>query len=111
MSERKRVQNHDELVPLKFQLGQNYPNPFHDKTMIKYCVPYQVEVEITIHDMKGTLVRQLLKEIKGAGTYEIEFDADGFPEGTYLYRMKACDYTEEKEMDLAGTGTISGSRL
>ncbi|MCW8823070.1 MAG: hypothetical protein OQK63_03230, partial [Ignavibacteriaceae bacterium] len=39
-----------ELEPSEFSVGQNYPNPFKEKTVIKYCVAYKTRVQITIYN-------------------------------------------------------------
>jgi hypothetical protein len=93
----KKKTDNDEMIPLKFHLSQNYPNPFKEKTKIKYCLGYKTEVTITIFNSKGEVVEKLLKEKQEAGTYEIEFDASichsgesrDLPEGTYFYQLKA----------------------
>ncbi len=107
--------NHDEMIPLKFHLSQNYPNPFKEKTMIKYCIAYKTRVIITIHNSVGEVIEQLTDEEKKPGTYEIAFDAtnchsrESAPcrqtgrnllEGTYYFKLEAGDYKSEKEMRL-----------
>jgi Secretion system C-terminal sorting domain len=88
----------DEMIPLKFHLSQNYPNPFKEKTSIKYCVPYKTEITITIYDSNGKLIERLLKKELVAGTYEIEFNRNKLPQGIYYCQLKAGDYTAAKKM-------------
>ncbi|MGB8320643.1 MAG: T9SS type A sorting domain-containing protein [Ignavibacteriaceae bacterium] len=92
--------NHDEMIPLKFHLSQNYPNPFIEKTTIKYCVPYKTEITITVYNSNGMLIDKLLKKEQEAGTYEIEFNGSELPEGIYYCHLKACDYFNTKKMTI-----------
>ena len=99
-----------EMIPLEFHLSQNYPNPFNNKTSIKYCIAYKTDVEISVFNSKGDLVKRLVNANQEAGTYEIEFSAKGIsgsnengfelPNGVYFYQLKAGDYTSTKEMIL-----------
>ena len=56
-------------------MGQNYPNPFKEKTVIKYCVAYKTRVQIVVYDSEGKLIVKLVDEEKKPGTYEVEFSA------------------------------------
>jgi len=96
----------DELTPMEFYLGQNYPNPFIEKTLIKYCIGYRTKVILKVYDSDGKVIEKLVDEDQNPGTYEIEFTADhsresGNPEeGTFFYRLVAGDYRNEKKMSL-----------
>ena len=90
----------EEIIPLEFYLSQNYPNPFNDKTIIKYCVAYKTEIQITIFNSENKAIKQLVDEEKDPGTYEIEFDGSGLNIETYLCQMKAGNYKSEKKMVL-----------
>ena len=90
--------NHDEMIPFKFHLSQNYPNPFKEKTKIKYCVAFKTDVNISIFDSKGRIVKNLIHKKHDAGTYEIEFNAASLPDGIYYYRINSVDFLETKEM-------------
>jgi len=103
------LNNHlvNEVVPLNFHLSQNYPNPFYDKTIIKYCLAYKVKVKLEIFNTDGELIELLLNEEQKAGTYEVEFDAGNLLGGLYLYRLKASsgkqgleDFEDSKEFKL-----------
>jgi len=104
----------NHLVPSEFYLSQNYPNPFKDKTVIKYCVAYKTNVQITIYDSEGNVIEKLVDEEKQPGTYQVEFSIchsresavgggnlpvgrHGLPDGYYYYRLKANDYTSERK--------------
>lgn len=101
----------NDLVPTQFYLGQNYPNPFSDKTVIKYCVGNKSRVQITIYDSDGNKIEKLVDEVMEPGTYQVEFDAaichsslpperdDGrkLSQGYYYYKMIAGDFTSEKK--------------
>ena len=63
----------NELVPSEFYLSQNYPNPFKEKTTIKYCVAYKTRVKLTLCNSEEKRLERLVDEEKQPGTYEIEF--------------------------------------
>ena len=96
----------ENLVPTDFYLGQNYPNPFSENTTIKFCVAYKTNVKLEIFNSEGDLIKVLVDEEKGAGTYKIEiFTKEGgnssacqFCEGIYMYKLKAGNYLSEKKM-------------
>ena len=98
----------DEVTPLVFHLGQNYPNPFSEKTTIKYCVAYKTKVRLTVFDEDGNEIQKLVDEEKKAGTYEVEFhyvetrhpDKSGQVTPSLLYRLEAGEYISEKKMVL-----------
>jgi len=92
-----------KLVPPEFYLGQNYPNPFSEKTTIKYCVAYKTRVQISVYKTEGEEIEKLVDEEKSPGTYEIEFstchsrEGKNLDQGYYFYRMAAGDYSSEKK--------------
>ncbi len=94
----------NDLVPSEFYLGQNYPNPFSERTIIKYCVAYKTKVKLEVFDSEDKMIKTLIDEEKDAGTYEVtwdacEFTAKGeFASGIYYYQLTAGDYTERKMM-------------
>ena len=99
----------DEATPLEFYLSRNYPNPFKEKTVIKYCVAYKTKVQLIVYDSEGKVVEKLVDEQKQPGTYEAEFYAhhpnsdksnrqvQNLPDGYYFYRLVAGDYMSEKK--------------
>lgn len=93
----------NHLVPTEFYLGQNYPNPFKEKTVIKYCVAYKSKVQITVYNSEGKEIGKLIDEEKQPGTYEVEFstchsrEGKNLDQGYYFYRMTAGDFTSEKK--------------
>lgn len=93
-----------EFVPSEFRLGQNYPNPFREKTIIKFCVPCKIKVQLKVYNEEGRLIRTLVDEEKNPGTYEVEFHlskAESLLEkGCYYCCLVAGDYSTEKEMKL-----------
>ena len=95
-----------ELEPSEFSVGQNYPNPFKEKTVIKYCVAYKTRVQIIVYDSEGKLIEKLVDDEKKPGTYEVEFnfvetrcDASRQNE-TFNYHFEVVDYKIVKQMQL-----------
>ncbi len=76
-------------VPGKFALGKNYPNPFNPTTRIKFAVPYQSFVNLSVFTMLGEKVATIVNEIKNAGEHEVEFDATHLVSGTYIYTLQS----------------------
>ena len=72
-----------------FQLYQNYPNPFNPSTKIKYFIPQNSFVKITLHDILGSEIRTLVSETVQPGTYEIKLDGSELSSGLYFVRLSS----------------------
>ena len=86
--------------PLDFSLAQNYPNPFNPSTKIGWQSPVGSHQSLKIYDVLGNEVATLVDEYKEAGTYEVEFNAEGITSGIYFYKLQAESFTSVKKMIL-----------
>jgi len=87
-------------IPKEFKLIQNYPNPFNPITKIKFDLPKNVNVKLTLYDMLGREVETIVNEQLNAGSYEVTFDGTKYTSGVYYYRLNAGDFVETKKMIL-----------
>jgi len=81
-------------LPVRYYLHQNYPNPFNPNTIIKFDLPARSQVEVSIYDVNGKLVKKLINDQKEAGYHSVEWngtDAYGrkVSSGIYFYRISA----------------------
>ena len=76
-------------VPTSYLLKQNYPNPFNPATVIAYQLPEAAKVNITVYDILGNQVAQLVNEHREAGYYSTPFNASNFASGVYIARLNA----------------------
>jgi photosystem II stability/assembly factor-like uncharacterized protein len=72
-----------------YSLFQNYPNPFNPSTLIKYSLPGESMVKLTIFNSLGQSVKELTNGIQSSGVHEISFDASGVTSGVYFYNLNA----------------------
>jgi hypothetical protein len=77
------------LEPSIYSLEQNYPNPFNPSTRIRYSIPFESNVKVTVFNTLGEEVKELTNEMKGAGTYEVSFNSLGISSGVYFYSIAA----------------------
>ena len=90
--------------PEAFALSNNYPNPFNPATTIRYALPQAADVELTVYNVVGQVVRTLVAEHQSAGRYTMEWDAtdDGghsLSSGMYFYHLQAGgEFREVKKM-------------
>jgi len=94
-----------QTVPVYFNVFQNFPNPFNPITTLKYDLPEDSFVEITIYDMLGNVVNNLVNRNQRRGYKSVQWNAtndQGQPvsTGVYLYRIEAGDYRQTKKMIL-----------
>ena len=94
-----------ELIPREFALYQNYPNPFNPTTTLRYDLPQDTEVLITIYDIRGREVLTLVNDHQTAGYRLIQWNAiNSFGEsvsaGMYIYMIQADDFRQVKKMVL-----------
>lgn len=92
------VSVNDKKILNNFILYQNFPNPFNPETKIKYTIPNPGFVQLKVYDVLGKEIQTLLNEYKTAGSYEIDFNANGFVSGVYIYRIISGSYSETKKM-------------
>lgn len=94
-----------EEIPQEYFLFQNYPNPFNPMTAIRYQIKKLTPVNLTIYNLLGQKIRELINREIPAGTYEIIWDGKsdiGVPvsSGIYFYRLKAGNFIQTKKMVL-----------
>jgi hypothetical protein len=70
-----------------YRLFQNYPNPFNPATLIKYSLPRECKVKLTIFNSLGQRIKELTNEIQPSGIHEINFDASGVSSGVYFCNL------------------------
>ena len=87
-------------VPDKFFLSQNYPNPFNPTTNITFSLPEDSRVRITVYNLLGEQVAELVNSEFTSGSHTISFDANNFTSGIFLYRMEARNFVATKKMTL-----------
>lgn len=71
----------EDLLPTEYYLSQNFPNPFTEKTIIKYCLPEEVRIKLEIFDINEEKIKTLVDEVKEPGTYQAVFNTNGFDDG------------------------------
>lgn len=82
-------------LPKVYALEQNYPNPFNPVTVIRYQLPVESRVSLTVYNVLGQAVRTLVERIEPAGYRTAQFDAEAFTSGVYFYRLEAVGTGEE----------------
>ena len=92
-------------IPTEFALQQNYPNPFNPSTQIQFALPTNSTVSISIYDVMGREVRQLVNKEVSAGYHSTLWNATndlGSPvaAGVYIYTISAGEYRAVKKMIL-----------
>jgi hypothetical protein len=91
-------------LPRLFSLGQNYPNPFNPTTRISYSLPKSAYVRLTVFNMLGQAVAELVEGEQGGGEHAVTWEARNMPSGTYIYRI--CVTTESGSMVANKTLTL-----
>ncbi len=88
-------------TPFAFVLSQNYPNPFNPATTIRYELPRASEVRLAVYDLLGREISVLADGLQTQGVHTARFDANGFPSGSYVYRLEAAGKIVTRVMTLS----------
>jgi len=93
----------NRMMPTEYAIHQNYPNPFNPVTTLRYDIPENAMINITIYDMLGRQVKTLINQTQDAGYRSVIWDAThdyGKHEsaGIYLYQIQAGEYMQTKKM-------------
>lgn len=87
-------------IPVAYELFQNYPNPFNPETNIKFALPEEAKVEITVYNQLGETVERITNEVFQAGYHSIQWNAARYASGVYFYRITTDNFTDIKKMML-----------
>jgi pectin methylesterase-like acyl-CoA thioesterase len=90
----------DSDQPFKYGLHQNYPNPFNPSTTIRYEVPIESHVKVTVYDSLGRNIAVLVDTPQAQGRHEVNFNAAALSSGIYMYRLEAGDFVQTRRMSL-----------
>ena len=95
----------EKLMPDRLVLHSNFPNPFNPSTTLRYDLPQSGMVNITIHNVKGELVKTLLNSYQNAGFKSVLWNATNdrnkpVSAGLYIYTIQAKEATQSKKMIL-----------
>lgn len=88
-----------------YALLQNHPNPFNPSTVINFALPAPAQVNLSIYDVHGRMVRQLVDEVKSAGTHAVAWDGRdenglSLPTAVYIYKINSAAFTKTRRMVL-----------
>jgi hypothetical protein len=91
------IEVNNNTLPTGFSIG-NYPNPFNPSTIIRYALPVNTFVNITIYNMLGQKMATLVNQNMEQGEHEVSFNASRFASGTYIYKIEAGSFSATKNM-------------
>lgn len=83
-----------------YTLVQNYPNPFNPATKINYYLPEKGLVNLSVFNMLGEKVAEVISAIQEAGEYSVNFDGTGLNSGVYVYSLQVNGNILNKKMTL-----------
>jgi len=85
-------------VATTFSLEQNYPNPFNPVTTIEYSIAKAEKVKISVYNVLGQKVDELVNNKMQAGVYKVNWNASGFASGMYFYKIQAGNFVKTRKM-------------
>jgi len=90
-----------DILPSEYILSQNYPNPFNPTTTITYHLPQISHVNLTVFDLLGNEITQIINEIQSSGFHSVKFDATNLSSGIYFCRLHAENFLSSIKMIFA----------
>jgi len=81
-------------------LGQNQPNPFNPTTEIRFNLPRDTAVTLTVYNVRGQAVAKLADGLLTAGEHVVTWNAAEHPSGLYFYRLEGPGFSETKKMTM-----------
>ncbi len=88
------------VLPSKYELDQNFPNPFNPSTNIRYSIVKTSKVTLKIYDILGRLVQTLVNTVQAPGQYTVSFNALNLASGVYFYQISAGSFIATKKLML-----------
>ena len=98
-------ENSSQLISSEFYISPSYPNPFNPVTILQYDLPEDGLVNITVYDMLGNVISNLVNTYQSTGYKSVQWNAtnnqgQSVSAGVYLYSIEAEDFKQTKKMIL-----------
>lgn len=95
----------EHVLPGKFKLSQNFPNPFNPQTVISYQLAKAAFVNLSIYNLAGQKIRNLANRVQTPGQYKVTWNGKNerevaVPSGIYFFRLKAGGLSQTRKMVL-----------
>lgn len=87
-------------LPETYTFAENYPNPFNPSTTFKFSLPEFARVELSVYNLRGQLVENLVNDFRPAGVYELRWNAQNLASGFYLVRLSTAKFTLVRKITL-----------
>jgi hypothetical protein len=89
----------DEIsLPVKFYLGQNYPNPWNGGTTIDYWLSQPAVVSLVVYDITGKTVAALADGTLPSGVHREHLNGSNLASGIYFYRLSVNGRVDTKKL-------------
>ncbi len=92
--------NPSGFSPDRFQLFQNFPNPFNPLTTISFYLPRAMSVTFTVYDINGQEVSRVVTGVFPAGYQSLKFSGENLTSGIYFYQIRAGEFSAMKKFIL-----------
>jgi len=86
LTESEEVEND---LPQTYNISQNYPNPFNPSTAIRYSLPRASTVNVSVFNLLGEKIDELVNTELQPGIYEAVWNASRFSSGVYFISVEA----------------------
>ena len=94
------VDENEHQMPMTYRLDQNYPNPFNPETFILFSLEKPGFTTLSVYDVLGHKVADIVKCDLNAGIHRVNFKAYGLASGVYFYKIQSGEFTSMKKMIL-----------
>ena len=90
----------DEVQIVEFRLNSIYPNPFNPNTTIPFALPEEGHVKISVYNLQGHEIAELVNQVFNAGDHIINWDGSELSSGVYLINMQSGGFNTTQKVVL-----------
>jgi hypothetical protein len=88
----------DDFIGSRFLLGDCYPNPVRERTVINFKTNNTGHVTIKLYDQTGKVVKILTDQLYEPGDHKLEAELSHLPNGNYNYQLKSGFFKDSRAL-------------
>ena len=88
------------MIPKEYNLSNAYPNPFNPTTTLSFAIPVIYNVILSIYDINGRIIKELIKDAMDAGYHSVVWNADNYGSGVCFVKMVAGEFVNTQKLML-----------